>query len=234
VQNYNATSRTVAQLQNDLKPALRPSETSVQAQARVNAAKAELLNRGVVIPNRVSAPGNRPDLLKAYDTDASVPSRYSSDPRFKSLASDPDQGGAIKPSTRAEAMAGLGAESQGLIKAPISRGPRGIEFFDGDGHPWDVKTPPSPKPGQGWAFRVQDTGKAILSELRSKAQELPDGSRTPPGTFTNGKTGIPEPRRVILDCSLLNKADFLSLKQWLAQNLTREELSRILEINIHP
>jgi hypothetical protein len=182
---------------------------------------------GSVEKGRVDKPGNRPELRDTWKTDADVPEHYRKDPRFKDLASDPDHAGAISPKTRAEAMAGLEAERQGLVKGPIKRGPKGTEFYDADGKPWDVKTPPSPKPGEKWRFDANRVGKAIQSELREKA--IPPGA--PAGTFPHGKTGKPELRRIILDSTYLNKADHEALWQWLKKNLTKEELSRIVEIN---
>ncbi|HEV2765235.1 MAG TPA: hypothetical protein VGV38_19790, partial [Pyrinomonadaceae bacterium] len=175
---------------------------------------------------RVSAPGNRPDLRDTYLTDASVPAHYRNDPRFSSLASDPAHGGKITPKTRAEAMAGLEAETRGLVPGPLRRGPGEIEFYDSQGRPWDVKTPPSPKPGERFVFSAQDTGNSILKELRTKGN--------PPGTFPNATTGAAEPRRIILDSTYMTPADHKALWQWLNANLTPAELARIVEVNVRP
>jgi hypothetical protein len=107
----------------------------------------KLLNRRPEPLARVDEPGEQIGKLKSYKTDADVPAHYRNDPRFKDLASDPDHGGAISSATRAEAMAGLEAESQGLIPGPIKRGPHETEFY-AQGRPWDVKAPPSPSLGQ--------------------------------------------------------------------------------------
>lgn len=172
-------------------------------------------------------PAGRSDKYGSYKTDTDVPAHYRNDSRFSSLASDPDHGGKIRPAGRAEAMAGLEAEAQGLIKGPIKRGPRGIEFYDADGKPWDVKAPPSPKSGQNWQFNPEESGKSILKDLRRKA--APPGA--PLGTFPNNKTGLSEKRRVILDSTYLTEADHKALWNWLNQNLIPEELSRIVEVN---
>jgi hypothetical protein len=178
-------------------------------------------------PVRVTAPGERIGELKSYKTDADVPEVYRNDPRFRSLAADPDQGGKIKPQTRAEAMAGLQAEAQGLVPGPLRRGPRGIEFYDSLGRPWDVKAPPSPGPGDRWPFIPEQSGGSIVDELRYKATPK-DG---PPGTYPHANTGLPEPRRVILNSAYLSREDHAALWQYLRQELSAEELSRIVEIN---
>ena len=173
-------------------------------------------------PIRVEKPGNQAEKHKAFTTDEDVPSIYKSDPRFKDLASDPDHAGAIKPTTRAEAMAGLEAERQGHIKSPIERGPRGIEFYDGNGNAWDVKAPPSAKPGKRNFFNAEESGESIRAELRTKG--------SPPGTFQNAKTGEPTKRGVILDSTYMNEHDHQALWKWLNENLTKDELSRIVEV----
>ena len=124
-------------------------------------------------------------------------------------------------------MAGLEAEAQGLVPGPIKRGPKGTEFYDAMGRPWDVKAPPSPKPGEPWKFNSKKSGKSIKKELSQKA-EPPTAQ---PGTFPNETTGKPELRRVILDSSYMTKADHSALWGWLNDNLTADELSRIVEVN---
>lgn len=120
-------------------------------------------------------------------------------------------------------MAGLEAERLGLIASPIERGPKGIEFYDSDGNAWDVKAPPSAKPGQRNFFNADQSGHAIMGELRSKGN--------PPGTFPNAKTGVPSKRGVILDSTYLNDDDHKELWDWLEKNLSKDELSRIVEVN---
>lgn len=171
---------------------------------------------------RVTEPGNKMDKLKSLRTNDDVPPRYREDPRFNDLASDPDHAGAIKPSTRAEAVAGIEAEKSGLIEGPIKRGPKGIEFYDKNGNPWDVKAPPSAKAGKYDFFDSEESGNSILSELRKKGN--------PNGTFPNELTGNPAPRGVILDSTYLNNKDHKKLWDWLNSNLTAEELGRIVEV----
>ena len=162
-------------------------------------------------------PGGQSEKYNTFKTNADVPSKYSKDQRFDDLASDPDHAGKISSKTRQEAMAGLEAESQGLIKKPIERGPKGIEFYDGDGNPWDVKAPPSPPEGKNWRFDAEQAGDSIIDELRK-----PD--------FPNKTTGNLEKRKVILDSSYMNEADHKALRDYIKKEASKEELGRIVEI----
>jgi len=132
------------------------------------------------------------------------------------LAKDPGQPN-ITSKSRQEAMAGLEAESQGVLKGPIERGPTQIEFYDGDGIPWDVKAPRSPSGSDRWSYRNAQAGDSIINELRKNP-------------VSNKKTNIPEKRRVILDISYMKKNHYQALKKYLNQNLTKDELNRIVEV----
>ena len=134
---------------------------------------------------RVAEPGEQLGKSKSFETNAKVPAKYRDDPRFNDLATDPDKGGTIKSETRAEAMAGLEAESQGLIPGPIKRGPKETEFYDGEGRPWDVKAPPSPSPDAPWKFNPKQVGKSVQKELSEKRTP----KEAPPGTFPHEITG---------------------------------------------
>lgn len=172
------------------------------------------------INGRVNKPGGRMDKYKTYNEFEDVPSRYSSDPRFNKLAEDPAHGNEISEVTRQEAMAGLEAETQGLIKGPIERGPKEIEFYDGDGLPWDVKTPPSFGPKMPEKMKYKKVGEAIEKELVKKED------------MVNPKTKKLEKRRVILDCTYMTETDHVGLWKWLNEHLDAEAMSRIIEVNV--
>ena len=76
-------------------------------------------------------------------------------------------------------------------------------------------------------YTYSSTGKSIKKELSQKA--TPEGA--PPGTYPNETTGQPELRRVILDSSYMTKDDHKALWGWLNDNLSAEELDRIVEVN---
>jgi hypothetical protein len=118
---------------------------------------------------------------------------------------------------RREAIAGLEAEQQGFVKPPLERGPARIEFYDGDGVSYDVKTPPSPPPIARWSFNARKAGRAIVTQLRQR--------------FPNKITREAEFIRVILDSSYLNVRDHQALWAYLNAHATDEELSRIIEVN---
>ena len=151
------------------------------------------------------------------------------------LARDPDQGNIIKPATRREATAGLELENQGFY-SDLIRGPKGIEFYDGNRIPLDVKTP------YGDYFKVTNTnenpprgrgiGDAIFDEL-TKSKTI-DGVRHPPGKFTDPVTGQAVDKIVILDCSYINQSQLNDLRRWLQidSGLTNNQLSRIIEVNV--
>ncbi|MCA6364004.1 MAG: hypothetical protein IM638_13270, partial [Bacteroidetes bacterium] len=171
---------------------------------------------------RIDKPGegNIRDINK-YISLETIPEKYKQESNFEQLAEDPDQGGNISPKTRVEAMTGIEAINIGAITPPITRGPKGIEFYDGNGNPWDVKAPPSPYNNE-FIFNPKKSGESILNELRNKG--------TPPGYFNNSKTNEPVKRSVILNSTFLNIADHKSLWEWLNVNLTQDELQRIVEV----
>ena len=102
-------------------------------------------------------------------------------------------------------------------QGPDRAGPKEIEFYDGDGVPYDVKTPPSPSPGESWTFNARRVGDSILEQIQK--------------TAPNKVTGKNEPVRVILDSSYMNETDHQALWDYLKANATEDELSRIIELN---
>jgi hypothetical protein len=168
-------------------------------------------------PARVKKPGGQADRYKKFKNDSDVPEQYRNDPRYESLRNDPDHVGKLTPGGRREAMAGLEAEKQGLMQGPIERGPKGIEFYDGKGTPYDVKTPPSPGQGQRWQFNPKKSGDSILHQTRQ--------------VYPNKATGQTEPVKVLLDSTYMNEGDHAALWNYLKQNGTQAELNNIIEVN---
>ena len=115
-------------------------------------------------------------------------------------------------------MTGLESEHQGLVTAPIERGPKGIEFYDASGIPYDVKTPPSPAQGAPFTFKPAESGKSILKQIRKKA--------------TNKQTGQEEFVKVMLDSSYMTSGDLSALREYLQNNASPEELERIIELSV--
>ncbi|CUI02848.1 hypothetical protein BN2497_473 [Janthinobacterium sp. CG23_2] len=167
---------------------------------------------------RVREPGNRPELFKGFTSEDKVPQHYTADPRFGALSTDPAHAGKFTVGGLREAMAGLEAEAQGTIRYPISRGPKEIEFYDADGTPYDVKTPPTiPKV----AFDPVKAGSSITRQLNKE--------------FPNGITGEKEPIKVILDSTYLKPEDHAALWDYLNFKVHPDLKKNIIEINtIHP
>lgn len=151
---------------------------------------------------KVKKAGNRPHDDFECKSDLDVPERYRNDPRYSSLASEPPANTTF-PKNRREAMAGLEAEKQGMLKAPIQRDPTGAgaEFKDANNVYWDVKSPP------GKFFGVIKDGDPIIKEI----------------TLNNNN--------VILDCAWLKQEDLIALRVYLDQNLTTTQRSRVIEVN---
>ncbi len=150
---------------------------------------------------KVNKAGGKADDYGTYNSNADVPQKYSSDSRFDDLATDPATG-QTDSATRQEAMAGLEAESQGLLDGPISRDATGgAEFVDANGIDWDVKAPP------GNFFTVNSVGNSIKSELLN------------PGV------------KILFDATWIDDVQLGSLRTWLSNNLSASDLERIVEVN---
>jgi hypothetical protein len=100
--------------------------------------------------------------------------------RFPDLSLDPAKR-KVTPGSVEEAAVGMFAERHRIMVAPISREPTGAaEFISGNGAVWDVKSPLSPRPGQGWQFDAQHQVEKILHELSQDHSVLLNLSRTAP------------------------------------------------------
>lgn len=179
---------------------------------------------GATQPRRLSVPGAKPELLRAFQSLDDVPLIYRADrTRFVELSTDPAH--SDTPPTyvsRIEAAVGLEAERLGILPGPIVRGPPEIEFYDSYGNPWDVKTPPSPLGGQTWQFDAALAGGSIRKELRLE----PGVARS----FPNLQSGKPAAIRILLNSTYLTVDHHRALWAWLYENLSPEELGRIEEL----
>ena len=115
-------------------------------------------------------------------------------------------------------MTGLESEQKGLLQYPISRGPAEIEFYDAQGHPYDVKTPRSPLPEDRWMFNPRKAARSILKQIEKE--------------FPNKKTERLEPVRVLLDSTYLSTEDHQALWDHLAPQLDEKRNRRIIEVNV--
>ena len=93
-------------------------------------------------PSRVENAGDDPEAQASLRTLADVPARYRNYPGFERLAVDPAHEDRPIPKTIREAMSAVEAELSGAVKGPVTRSDAAyIDFYDGDGYPFDVKTP---------------------------------------------------------------------------------------------
>lgn len=172
-------------------------------------------------PSRVENAGQQQDRLLEFQTVNDIPARYRNHPRFNELINDPAHSGDYPRKVLCEAMSALEAEMSGKVKGPVTRGDTSyIDFYDGDGYPFDVKTPPSPKPGDKWEFSAYSVADTILEQL----------DKTHPNKFTKKE----DPVAVLLDTTFMTNRDLLELRRELRRR-TKEDrsiLKRVFEVNV--
>ena len=167
---------------------------------------------------RVKSAGNQVTAFNRLGTRESIPEKYGANARFDTLSADPAHAGEQTATALREAMSGLELESLGHLPFPITRGPAEIEFYDAKGHPYDVKTPRSPEPGDRWTFNERKAARSVVKQLNK--------------SHKNSKTDKDESVRVILDSTYLTPADHSTLWGELRTQLKPEQLGRILEVNV--
>ena len=137
------------------------------------------------------------------------------------MINDPAHKGDHPRKVLCEAMSVLEAEMSGKIKGPASRGDTSyIDFYDAEGYPFDVKTPPSPKPGDKWEFNASKVADTILEQL----------NKTHPNKFTRKE----EPVAVLLDTTFMTNNDLTELRRELRRQTkeNRSILNRVFEVNV--
>lgn len=169
--------------------------------------------KDMIPPKRVAAPGEMQEMQKGLRTLDDVPARYRSYPGFDVLAVDPAHGDRPEPKTVREAVSVVEAVFRGALKPPVTRGDDAyIDFYDGGGHPVDVKTPLSPSKSDKWQFDPQSNAETILKQLDV--------------THKNKLTGKEEPVTVLLDSTYLSREDHAALWHKL-RKLTKSDRSRL-------
>ncbi len=172
-------------------------------------------------PSRVETAGGQQSRQAKIRTLDDVPARYRNHPNFEELTNDPAHHGNKIGKILREAMTAVEAEISGTIKGPVTRSDSPyIDFYDGDGYPFDVKTPLSPKPGDKWEFDPVGNAETILNQLNKDHQ--------------NKKTGKTEPVAVLLDTTYMNPQDLKNLRHEL-NKLTKENrgiLRHVFEVNV--
>lgn len=174
-------------------------------------------------PSRVAAAGGlqsrQRDIRKIDD----VPARYRNHPSFDALIDDPAHHGDPNGKVLREAMTAIEAELSGAVKGPVLRSDTPyIDFYDGDGHPFDIKTPLSPDKGDKWQFDPVSNAQTILHQLDMD--------------HPNKYTGKNEPVAVMMDTTYMTAGDRDALWHELRKNTKddRAVLKRVFEINVDP
>lgn len=151
-----------------------------------------------------------------------VPARYRNYPGFDALTDDPAHRGDPCPKVIREAMAAAEADLSGAVKGPVTRPGDSpyIDFFDGEGYPFDVKTPLSPKAGDKWEFDAWRNAQTVLSQLDKD--------------HPNKLTGETQPVAVLLDTTYMASDDRKALWRELMKQSkeNRSVLKRIFEVNV--
>lgn len=172
-------------------------------------------------PSRVENAGSTPEAQASLRTLADVPARYLNYPGFESLAVDPAHEDRPIPKTIREAMSAVEAVLSGALKGPVTRSDTAyIDFYDGDGYPFDVKTPLSPSGKDKWEFDSAGNAETILSQL-DKTHKMKGSSQEAPVA-------------VLLDTTYLSAEDHHALWHELRRK-TKEDrgiLKRIYEVNV--
>ncbi len=172
-------------------------------------------------PSRVETAGGQQSRQAEIRTLDDVPARYRNYPNFDELTNDPAHHGNKIGKIIREAMAIAEADMSHKIKGPATRSDSPyIDFYDGDGYPFDVKTPLSPKPGDKWEFDPVGNAETILNQLDKD--------------HPNKKTGQKEPVAVLLDTTYMAPQDLINLQRELRKR-TKEDrgiLKRVFEINV--
>ncbi len=172
-------------------------------------------------PSRVNAAGGQQNRQAGIKTLDDVPPRYRNYPNFDDLTNDPAHGGNKIGKVIREAMAAAEADLSGAVKGPVSRSDSPyVDFFDGEGYPFDIKTPLSPTEKDKWAFNPFGNAATILNQLNK--------------THPNKQTGKNEPVAVLLDTTYMTARDrddlWRELRKQTKEN--RSLLKRIFEVNV--
>ncbi|MBR1945750.1 MAG: hypothetical protein IJ846_05635 [Alphaproteobacteria bacterium] len=172
-------------------------------------------------PSRVDEAAGQQDKQAHLQKIEDIPARYRNHPRFEELSQDPAHKGDTPGKVLREAMSALEAEMSGKVKGPVTRGDDGyIDFYDGEGYPFDVKTPLSPVAKDKWEFSPYQVADKVLEQLDQ--------------THKNKFTDEEQPVAVLLDTTYMSQKDRIEMWREL-RRMTKENrgiLKRIFEVNV--
>lgn len=128
---------------------------------------------------------------------------------FFPLVMDPAHRNQVDYNSIEEGKTGVLAIRNGVIKGPLTRGPKEIEFYDSNGYPWDVKSPRSPLANENWQFNIGKIGESILSQVRTYHGHLSKNRSVEVGVLINHRNLVDE--------------HLLELISWLTINVPKEK-----------
>lgn len=101
-------------------------------------------------------------------------------PRVESLATDPARGSWIADTGLEEAAVALTAENLEVFESLRRETSGHSEFQDESGRAWDVKSPVSPPPNQGWNYSPHHHLEVVKKDLETGDRILLNLSRVTP------------------------------------------------------
>lgn len=129
---------------------------------------------------------------------------------FFRLSQDAAHGNIVDMRSIQEAQSMFHAVRNELIPGPLRRDLAEVDFIDGLGRPWDIKTPVSPGHNDEWNFRPQQ----IFNSLRNQIDMEFNGQKV----------------RILLDFRNIKRREKKIILKWIDSNFSEEEKSRIIHI----
>lgn len=174
--------------------------------------------------SRVDGPAEGQEKYSLINKPEDAPKRYREHPLFDALIKDPAHNNKPNGKTIREAMSIIEAELSHAVTGPVSRPEADnpyIDFYDGEGHPFDVKTPVSSSFVQNRGpFMPWKISASVLGQLDKHS--------------SNALTGEQEQVCVLLDTSYLTKEDYAAMWGQLRADTkdNPELLARVYEVNV--
>lgn len=174
--------------------------------------------------SRVEHPAQAQARYASINKPEDAPKRYREHPSFNDLVKDPAHHDKPNGKTVREAMSIIESELSHAVTGPVRRPEADnpyIDFYDGEGHPFDVKTPVSTSYDQNRGpFMPWVVSNSVTSQLAK--------------TCHNALTGEQEPVCVLLDTSYLNQEDYEAMWRQLRMDTkdNPELLARVYEVNV--
>lgn len=129
---------------------------------------------------------------------------------FFKLSQDSAHANIIDLRSIQEAESMIHAQTYELIPGPLRRDQAEVDFIDGLGRPWDIKTPVTPSYKDDWNFRPEQVFNSLRHQIDME--------------FAGQKV------RILLDFRNIKRKEKKSILNWIESNFSEEEKSRIIHI----